>query len=214
MNVPVDRPAPARIVQRDRVYTGKVWAIDRDLIEYNEGTLVRDFLKHMGAVAVVAVDEQERVLCITQYRHATGQVLVEIPAGLLDVAGEEYQAAAARELLEESGYKAEHWQVLVDFFTTPGSSSEAIRIFVAKGLSAVEVDRSWMDDEERDIEVHWVPLADAVAAILDGFWQSPTAVSGVLAYAAGRGSNLRPADAAWPARDFLVATDRVFTLPQ
>ena len=136
--------------------------------------------------------------------------MVEIPAGLLDDVYEDPAAAAARELLEESGYVAEHYEVLIDICTTPGSSSETLRIYLAQGLSRREWNADELHAEEREISVEWVPLNDAVTAILAGQWQSPTAVSGILAYAARGERTLRDPSAAWPLRDHTVATNRVF----
>ena len=205
---PEDTPEGVPVSHRERVYTGNIWAVDKDTFELEGQTLVRDYICHMGAVAVVAVNERDEILVITQYRHAVGHRMVELPAGLLDIAGEPPAAAAARELLEETGYRASDWAVLVDLCTTPGSSSEALRIFVARGVEFAAHDVAALDGEERGIERHWVALADAVEAVLGGKWQNPTAVAGVLALAAGGAT--RPADAPWPLRDVEEATGRVF----
>jgi ADP-ribose pyrophosphatase len=129
--------------------------------------------------------------------------LWEIPAGLLDVEGEDFVIGAARELAEEADLVADRWNVLADFFNSPGSSSEAIRIYLARGLSEVPGhERHVRTDEEAEIELHWTPLDEAVRAVLDGRLHNPSAVVGVLAAAAARAGNfesLRPADAPWPA---------------
>jgi ADP-ribose pyrophosphatase len=129
--------------------------------------------------------------------------LWEIPAGLLDVEGEDFVAGAARELAEEADLMASRWNVLVDFFNSPGSSSEAIRIYLARGLSEVPGHaRHVRTDEEAEIELRWISLEEAVAAVLDGRLHNPSAVVGVLAAAAARAENfqgLRPAGAPWPA---------------
>jgi ADP-ribose pyrophosphatase len=129
--------------------------------------------------------------------------LWEIPAGLLDVEGEDFVVGAARELAEEADLQAAEWNVLADFFNSPGSSSEAIRIYLARGLSEVpEAERHVRTDEEAEIELRWVSLDDAVAAVLEGRLHNPSAVVGILAAAAARAagfSGLRPGNAPWPA---------------
>lgn len=167
---------------------------------------VRDVVIHPGAVGVVALDDDERVLLVSQYRHPVGHRLFEVPAGLLDVPGEPYHLAAARELYEEGHVRADEWRVLVDLFTSPGMTTESTRIFLARGLTAVaDVDRHVGVHEEADMPVSWAPLPDVVDAVLAGRLHSPILVSGVLAAwgARSRGGYdaLRPADAPWAARD-------------
>jgi ADP-ribose pyrophosphatase len=149
------------------------------------------------------MNDAGEVLLIKQYRHPIGMDLWEIPAGLLDVEGEDFVAGAARELAEEADLMASRWNVLVDFFNSPGSSSEAIRIYLARGLSEVPGHaRHVRTDEEAEIELRWISLEEAVAAVLDGRLHNPSAVVGVLAAAAARAENfqgLRPAGAPWPA---------------
>ena len=167
---------------------------------------VRDVVIHPGAVGVVALDDDERVLLVSQYRHPVGHRLFEVPAGLLDVPDEPYHLAAARELYEEGHVRADEWRVLVDLFTSPGMTTESTRIFLARGLTAVaDVDRHVGVHEEADMPVSWAPLADVVDAVLAGRLHNPILVSGVLAAwsARYRGGDdaLRPADAPWAARD-------------
>jgi len=167
---------------------------------------VRDVVIHPGAVGVVALDDDERVLLVSQYRHPVGHRLLEVPAGLLDVPGEPYHLAAARELHEEGHVRADEWRVLVDLFTSPGMTTESTRIFLARGLTAVaDVDRHVGVHEEADMPVSWAPLADVVDAVLAGRLHNPILVSGVLAAWSARSRGgydaLRPADAPWAARD-------------
>ncbi|HSL38638.1 MAG TPA: NUDIX hydrolase, partial [Arthrobacter sp.] len=135
--------------------------------------------------------------------HPVGMDLWEIPAGLLDVEGEDFVAGAARELAEEADLIAGQWNVLADFFNSPGSSSEAIRIYLARDLSDVPGHELHVrTDEEAEIELHWIPLDAAVEAVLEGRLHNPSAVVGVLAAAAARADgfkNLRPGNAPWPA---------------
>nr|WP_196837056.1 NUDIX hydrolase [Zhihengliuella flava] len=188
----------------ERVYSGRIWDVVTESFEFphNEEPLTRDFIDHMGAVSVVVLDEQHRVLLQRQYRHPVGMRLWEIPAGLLDVEGEDPLDAAQRELAEEADLRAQSWHVLADFFNTPGYSSEAQRLFLARGLTVIpEHERHQRVHEEADMETAWVPLDEAVALVLSGQLHNPSAVAGVLAAHAARQNGfatLRPADAAWP----------------
>jgi ADP-ribose pyrophosphatase len=187
------------------VYEGRIWDVVSDSFQLNDDgdTLVRDYIDHPGAVAVLPMNDDGDVLLLRQYRHPVGMDLWEIPAGLLDVEGEDFVVGAARELAEEADLVADRWNVLADFFNSPGSSSEAIRIYLARGLSEVPGhERHVRTDEEAEIELRWTPLDEAVRAVLDGRLHNPSAVVGVLAAAAARAGNfesLRPADAPWPA---------------
>lgn len=186
--------------------TGRVIAVRRDQVVPPTGgePFVRDVVVHPGAVGVVALDEDNRMLLVRQYRHPVGYRLLEPPAGLLDVQGEAYRLGAERELWEEAATKAADWRVLVDAFTSPGLTNEALRIFLARDLSeANEVyDRL---HEEADMETVWAPLADVVKAVLAGDLHNPTLVMGSLAaWTALNGDgfdSLRPADVPWPAKD-------------
>lgn len=190
------------VVSSQTVHHGRIWDLVSDEVDLGGPTpVVREYIRHPGAVAIVALDDDERVLLLRQYRHPVRSFLWEPPAGLLDVAGEDLVVAAQRELAEEADLRAERWDVLVDYYTTPGSSDEPIRIFLARGLSEVPHDeRHEREDEERDMAVAWVPLDDAVGAVLGGRVHNPSAVVGVLAAAAARASGwatLRAVGAAW-----------------
>jgi 8-oxo-dGDP phosphatase len=139
-------------------------------------------------VAVLALDADEQVLMIRQYRHPVERLLWEIPAGLRDVAGEPLRATAERELLEEAGYRASEWWVLTDSYSSPGISTERIRIFLARGLVLVpEAERSYVPEhEEAHLEVAWVPLDEAVARILAGDLHNGVTALGILAAYAAR----------------------------
>jgi ADP-ribose pyrophosphatase len=191
-------------------YTGKIWAIIKDTFKLGDHELTRDYLQHMGAVAILALNDDEEVLTIHQYRHPVGANLVEIPAGLLDFPNESPIEAAKRELLEETGYSARNWSVLCDFCTSPGSSSEAVRIFLARDLTFQGFDASSLDAEESELEPRWLPIAILLDAIVAGDLASPTAVLALTAYKSLDLDKLRPADAAWPLREHLIATNRVF----
>ena len=200
-----DEPSPRRLLSSEKVYQGRIWDVVSDSFRLSEDgePLVRDYIDHPGAVAVLPMNDDGEILLIKQYRHAVGMALWEIPAGLLDVEGEDFVAGAARELAEEADLVAERWNVLADFFNSPGSSSEAIRIYLARGLSDVPGHELHVrTDEEAEIELHWIPLEDAVRAVLEGRLHNPSAVVGILAAAAARADgfeSLRPASAPWPA---------------
>jgi 8-oxo-dGTP pyrophosphatase MutT (NUDIX family) len=158
----------------------------------------RTVVTHLGAVAVVALDDAQRVLMIRQYRHPVGYQLWEIPAGLRDKDGESLLRTAKRELFEETGYRAQDWHTLIDYFSSPGYSTERLRIFLARGLEPVDDGHYLRKDEEKFIVTDWVPLDDAVRLALAGKLHSGPAIAGVLAgYAASSGgfSELRSASA-------------------
>jgi ADP-ribose pyrophosphatase len=188
----------------EKVYQGRIWDVVSDTFQLSESgdALTRDYIDHPGAVAVLPVDAEGRILLLKQYRHPVGMDLWEIPAGLLDVEGEEFQVGAARELAEEADLAAGTWNVLADVFNSPGSSSEAIRIYLARDLNeGPHHERHERTDEEAEIEFHWINLDDAVESVLAGRLHNPSAVVGILAAAAARAdgfSGLRPADAPWP----------------
>lgn len=200
-----DAPSPRRLLSTEKVYEGRIWDVVSDSFQLSETgeALTRDYIDHPGAVAVLPMNTAGEVLLIRQYRHPVGMDLWEIPAGLLDIEGEDFVVGAARELAEEADLAAAQWNVLADFFNSPGSSSEAIRIYLARDLTDVpHHDRHERTDEEAEIEFHWIALDEAVAAVLGGRLHNPSAVVGILAAAAARAdgfAGLRPANAPWPA---------------
>jgi ADP-ribose pyrophosphatase len=186
-------------------FTGSVIGVrSDDVLMPDEQTVSRDVVEHPGAVGIIALDEADRVLLIQQYRHPPGRLLWEPPAGLLDEPGESPLDTAARELFEEAAYQAERWDVLLDAFTSPGMTDEAVRIYLARDLHAVPAESRHVGvHEEADMPVSWLALDDAVPAILAGKIHNPLAIMGILAAAHARTAGwqgLRPADAAWPER--------------
>ncbi|ASW57622.1 ADP-ribose pyrophosphatase [Plantactinospora sp. KBS50] len=163
------------------------------------GVADRDYVRHVGSVGVVALDERGQVVLIRQYRHPVGRIMWELPAGLVDVAGEDLAAAAGRELAEEADLLAGRLDTLVDLHTSPGFSDEAIRIFLARELSEVPPDRRHdRRDEEAELSVVRLPLERAVAMVLSGEITNAACVAGVLAAARARDADwapLRPSDA-------------------
>lgn len=194
-----DEPQFADVTSSEIAFDGKVWDIRRDIFGYNGNAIVREYVDHTGAVAVLALDDHDRVLLIKQYRHPVRMREWEIPAGLLDVTGEAPLVAAQRELAEEADISATDWNVLAEFYTSPGGSNEAIRIYLARGIADVEAFERF--DEEADMELRWVPLDECVDAVLDRRIQNPSLVIALLAAntARQRGwASLGPADAPWP----------------
>lgn len=182
----------------ETLYTGKIFALRRDRVRMPGGKdVVREVVEHFGAVAIVAMDDDNKIPLVYQYRHALGRRLWELPAGLLDVDGEPAHLTAARELKEEAGLQAATWQVLVDLDSTPGFSDESVRVYLATGLT--EIDRPEAHDEEADMTVRWYPLADAAHQVLSGEIVNAIAVAGILAaQAVATGfSQARPVDSPW-----------------
>lgn len=175
-----DEPFEPEVLDSDLVYRGRVWDVRSDRVRYGEGEIVRQYVDHTGAVAIVALDGEGRVLLIQQYRHPIRHRDWELPAGLLDVEGEEPLTAARRELAEEADLVAEHWEPLVSSWTTPGGNDEIIHVFLATDVSSSDAAHD-REDEEADIRVEWVPLADAVSAVLDGRMRNGILAIGVLA---------------------------------
>lgn len=207
-----DKRTEFPVVDSREVFRGKVFSMLTEQVRYGDGAVIRDFVKHPGAVAIVPLREgsastsgEPEVLLINQYRHPVGATLWEIPAGLLDIAGEDPLRAAQRELVEEADLRAARWDVLVDYFTTPGGSSEALRVFLARDLTLIPaVERSFQREaEEAFMTRRWVGLRQAVAAIFAGQMHNPSAVVGVLATALALGLpgvspvSLRPVSAPW-----------------
>jgi 8-oxo-dGTP pyrophosphatase MutT (NUDIX family) len=185
----VDAAASWPVVSSEKLAEGIVVSVRRDQVEMPEGDVAgREVIEHPGAVGIVALDEAGQVLLIRQYRHPAGRLLWEIPAGLRDVAGESPLVTARRELLEEAGYLAADWQVLADFFTSPGITSERLRVYLARGLRRVpDAEREYVPDhEEAYLKVEWAPLDVVASRILAGSLHNGVMMIGVLAAMAAR----------------------------
>ncbi|WP_054814793.1 NUDIX domain-containing protein [Nocardia arizonensis] len=187
------------IVSSRIVYSGAILALRLDQVVMPGGAVVeREVIEHHGAVAVAALDHDDELILIDQYRHPVGRRLLELPAGLLDIEGEDPLTAAKRELAEEAGLGARDWSVLVDVALSPGFTDEALRVYLARDL--YEVTRPEPEHEEADIRTVRMPVAAAVRAALAGEIVNATAVAGVLALSAARAEDIAPrrADAPWP----------------
>ena len=182
----------------ETLYTGKIFALRRDQVRMPGGKdVIREVVEHFGAVAVVAMNDDDNILMVYQYRHPLGRRLWELPAGLLDVHGEAPHLTAARELQEEAGLQARTWRVLVDLDSTPGFSDESVRVYLATELS--EVGRPDAHDEEADMTLQWYPLAEAARKVLSGEIVNAIAVAGILAAHAVTTGFIqpRPVDSPW-----------------
>ena len=176
-----DEPFEADVTASELVYAGRVWDVRSDTVRYGDGEIVRQYVDHPGAAAVVAVDDEERVLLIQQYRHPIGTYEWELPAGLLDVPEEPPVECARRELLEEADLRARTWEPLGHHHSSPGGSSEVLHVYLARGLSEVPAaERHERDGEEAGMPTRWVPLEDVVDAIMAGAIHNGTLIVGIL----------------------------------
>lgn len=177
-----DEPVDPEVLGSDLVYSGLVWDVRSDTVRYGDGEIVRQYVDHPGAAAIVVVDDDERVLLIQQYRHPIRHRDWEIPAGLLDIAGETPLETAQRELIEETDLTAGRWEPLLSIFTTPGGNDEVVHLFLARELSPVGRAHA-REAEEADIRIEWIPLQDAVTGVLAGRLRNGILAVGVLAAA-------------------------------
>jgi 8-oxo-dGTP pyrophosphatase MutT (NUDIX family) len=184
-------------------FAGRIFSVVTDEVAMPGGRHARrDYVRHVGAVGVLALDDADRIVLVQQYRHPVGARLWELPAGLVDVAGESLVAAAARELGEEADLVAGRWELLVDAYTSPGYSTELIRLFLARDLTPVpDGQRHERRDEEAELVTRMVDLDEAVAMALRGEILNASCVIGVFAAAHLRDQGwppLRPADSPLP----------------
>lgn len=196
-----DEPAHWPVVSSAELVRGRLVTVRTDKVRMPDDELAeRDVVIHPGAVAVLALDDAQQVLLIRQYRHPVGRLLWEIPAGLRDVSGEPPWATARRELLEEAGYRARDWRVLADYYTSPGFSTERLRVFLARHLEFVpESERDFVPEgEETQLVPAWLPLDEAVRKVFAGDLHNGVAALAIMAGYAARSEGyerLRPADA-------------------
>jgi 8-oxo-dGDP phosphatase len=141
-------------------------------------------LEHPGAVIVLALDDEDRVCCLRQYRHPARRRFVELPAGLCDVDGEDPVEVARRELREEAGLEAGDWVGLAATYSSPGISSELMHFYLARDLAPIDRGDFVLEHEEADMETLWVDFEDLLAAVLDGRLRDGPIVLAVLLVAA------------------------------
>ncbi len=175
--------APYTITDTTEHFQGPFFSVHSDRVTMPDGSgAARDYIHHAGAVAVVAVDERDRVVLVRQYRHAVKQVLWELPAGLRDVDGEDPARTASRELAEEAGIVARRWEPLITVYTSPGYSDESIAIYLARDLAPVGADFVFERVfEESEMTTHVVPLDEAAAMVDRGEIVNGVCAVGLLA---------------------------------
>ncbi|CAJ63818.1 MULTISPECIES: NUDIX domain-containing protein [Frankia] len=193
------------VTESTLAYEGRIISVRRDQVRMPEGDVSqRDVVVHPGAVGVVALDDDGRVVMVHQYRHPVGGPLWELPAGILDVPGEPASVAAARELAEEAGLRADRYDLLVDVWSSPGMTDEAYRVFLARDLHEIPAAERYVPQhEEAEMGLARIDLDEAVARLLRGEITNAMAVVGLLATVRARAADfagLRPLDAPWPAR--------------
>ena len=188
-----------QVLKSETIYRGSVITLRRDTVAMpGGGDSVREVVDHPGAVAVVAIDDDGRVVLLRQYRHPVGAHLWELPAGLRDADGEPPVETAKRELAEEALLAADRWSLLTTTYSTPGFCNEMVLVYLAEGLRAVDrPDGFTVEHEEADMTIERVPFADAVQRVFDGDIRNAIAVIGLLAAARVRSDapRLRPVDA-------------------
>jgi 8-oxo-dGTP pyrophosphatase MutT (NUDIX family) len=186
-------PHAFEVVNSEELFDGHVISLRRDTVTMpGGGDSVREVVHHPGAVAVVALDEDDHVVLVRQYRHPVGRHLWELPAGLRDADGEPPLQTAKRELAEETQLAAARWSLLVSLFNSPGFSDELVHIYLAEGLSDAERPEGFVvEHEEADMTVERVPLDEAVQRVFDGDIRNSSAVAGILAAARHRAAPVR-----------------------
>jgi 8-oxo-dGTP pyrophosphatase MutT (NUDIX family) len=193
-----DQPVERTVLSSTVRFEGAIWSVVTDRVDLGtdgDSVVSRDWVKHTGAVAVIALDDDDRVLLVEQYRHPVRALCWEAPAGLRDVPGEPLLTTAKRELLEETGHAAGRWFELVRIHNTPGGSDEDLTILLARDLAlAPDAALHLREAEEQDMRVAWAPFDVVVANVLAGHLTNPSLVTGILAAAVHRA----PADGSPP----------------
>ncbi len=168
-----------KLLKRDMVYTGKVFDLIVDHVEYPSGNKgVREIAHHPGGAVVVPLFENGSVMLVKQMRYPLGKHILELPAGKLNK-GEEPELAARRELMEETGWSAVRWEKLTTIYTTPGFCDEELHIFLATGLQGSSDDHR-REEGELSMTLHIMPLADAVAMVETGEMKDGKTIAGLL----------------------------------
>ncbi|HTY71124.1 MAG TPA: NUDIX hydrolase [Actinomycetes bacterium] len=183
-----DEPLSYPVRAARTVFSGRVWEVRSEDVDLGAaGVVTREYIAHPGAVAIAALDEADRVLLVRQYRHPARHLMWELPAGLRDIPGEPPQVTAERELWEETHHRAGHYELLLDTFLSPGSSSERLLVFLARDVRLADGDRHEGEAEEATMQTAWVPLDELTRGVLEGRFHNPSLTLGVLALAARRG---------------------------
>jgi ADP-ribose pyrophosphatase len=163
------------MIGRETIFEGKVVRLYLDKVRLPNGKEAeREVVLHWGAVGMVALDDEEKVYLVRQYRHPVGRELIEIPAGKLDP-GEEPLDCARRELMEEIGYSADEWRELASFYTSPGFSDEMLHLFLARNLKEGVAD----PEEDEFLEIIHLPLQEALRMVARGEIQDSKTIVGL-----------------------------------
>ena len=179
-----DVPFSHPLLRRTEQFVGRVVSVQTDRVDVDSYIVDRDVVRHPGAAAVVALNERGEVLLVRQYRHPVEHLLWEIPAGLLDKAGEDPAECARRELLEEGGVIAKRMEPLLKLFVSPGGSDEVIHIYLAMQVTVAPEGRLVTGEaEEFDMPQKWMPLSQAVELVMAGRIRNNITVSALLAAA-------------------------------
>ena len=178
-----DDPLRERLISSEVIRRSRILEFRIDTVEAADGhRSTRDIAGHPGGVCVLAIDAQDRVLLVRQWRHAIGGPLLEIPAGTLDRepdgSVEDHAGAAARELDEETGSRAGTWRYLGAFYTTPGFTSELMHLYLATDLAPAD-DGGLGPDEDERLELRRVPFAEAIAMAERGELQDAKSIVGL-----------------------------------
>ena len=177
----------AKLISSKLAYKGKVFNVYTDtIIEPGGHRNTRDVIRHNGSVVILAIDDSKNptdpdIILERQYRHAAGQFLIELPAGTRDP-GEAPLAAAKRELIEETGYRAKHWTMLQKYFASPGFLGEWMQIYIARDLREGEAQL----EHDENLEVFRMPLSQAVQMVAAGKIHDGKTLIGLSLYDAAR----------------------------
>lgn len=165
-------------LSRDTVYKGKVINVHSDKVELSDGsTSYRDLVEYIGAVGILPITKENNVIMVKQFRYGAGKMIYEIPAGTLEV-DENPEHCAKRELIEETGYKAENLKYLTQIYTTPAYSTEIIKLYVAENLEYIGQNL----DEDEFIEVVEIPMVELLQMCLNGEIADSKTLVSVYAY--------------------------------
>jgi ADP-ribose pyrophosphatase len=177
----------AKLISSKLSYKGKVFSVFTDkVLEPSGNANVRDVIRHNGSVVILAVDESKNskdpdIVFERQYRHAAGQFLIELPAGRVEP-GESTLAAAKREMIEETGYRAKRWTLLTKYFASPGFLGEWMQIYLARDIR----EGASQPEADENIEVFRLPLSEALALVAANKIHDGKTLIGLMLYDAGR----------------------------